>query len=90
MDLSFLHSERLTMEVPGIDWGYLFVTLFNILLVGGWLILSALALFQLRHRELPEIARAIWALLLLVPIAGALAFWIAQPGKRLSRSGENE
>ena len=73
------------MEALGID---LFVMLFNILLVGGWLILSLLALFQLRHRELPETARAIWVLILLVPIIGALAFWIARTGARFQKMGK--
>jgi hypothetical protein len=76
------------MEVLGINWSYLFVMFTNILLIGGWLILSALALFQLRHRELSETARAVWALILLIPIVGALAFWIIKPGKRISKSRE--
>jgi len=62
------------MDVLGINWGYLFLMLFNLLLLGGWIVLSTLALFQLRNRELPETARAIWVLILLVPILGALAF----------------
>jgi len=71
------------MDVLGINWGYLFVMLFNLLLLGGWLILAIFALFRLRHLELTETARAIWAaLILLVPIGGALAFWIVQPGRR--------
>ena len=78
------------MEVLGINWGYLWVMLFNILLIGGWLILSALALFQLRYRELPETARAIWTLILLIPIVGAFAFWITKPGKQIPKSAEIE
>lgn len=78
------------MEVLGINWGYLFVMLFNILLVGGWLVLSVLTLFQLRHRELPETARAIWTLILLIPIVGVLAFWINKPGKQIPKIAEIE
>jgi hypothetical protein len=71
------------MELFGINLGYLIVQLFNLFLIGGWLILALFALFQLRHHELPETARAIWAaLILLVPIVGALAFWIVKPGKQ--------
>jgi hypothetical protein len=82
-------AEVFNMEILGIDWGYLFVMLFNILLVGGWLILAAFALFRLRHLELTEMARAIWAaLILLVPIGGALAFWIVQPGVRSPEASE--
>ena len=54
---SCLHSEGFIMEVLGINSGYLMVMLFNILIVGGWLILTILAYFQPRHRELLEIAR---------------------------------
>ena len=71
------------MELFGINLGYLIVQLFNFLLIGGWLILALFALFQLRDHELPETARAIWAaLILFVPIVGALAFWIVKPGKQ--------
>jgi hypothetical protein len=59
--------------------------MFYLLLVGGWLILAILALLQLRRQALPEVARAIWAaVILLVPIAGAVAFWIVRPGDRIS------
>lgn len=71
------------MDLLGMNWGYVLVMLFNLLLLGGWLILAIFALFQLRHLELTETARALWvALILLVPIGGVLAFWIVQPGRR--------
>ncbi len=70
------------MEPFGLNLGFLLVQLFNLLLIGGWLVLAVLALVQLRSLDLPETARAIWAaVILLVPIAGALAFWIVRPGK---------
>jgi Phospholipase_D-nuclease N-terminal len=78
------------MQVLGFDWGYVLVMLFNLLLLGGWIVLTILALFQLRNRELPETARAIWILILLVPILGALAFWIVRPRGRLPGVGEDE
>lgn len=73
------------MESLGINLGYLLVQLFNFGLVGGWLIAAILALIVLRRQDLPETARAIWAaLILLVPLLGALAFLIVRPGKRSS------
>jgi hypothetical protein len=76
------------MQVLGFDWGYVFVMFFNILLLCGWLVLAILALFRLRRRELPETTRAIWAaLILLIPIGGALAFWIVRPGERFPGVG---
>lgn len=75
------------MDSLGINFGYLFIQVFNLALVGGWLVLAVVGLFQLRHLDLPEIARAIWALVILViPIAGALAFWIVRPGRQSQRT----
>lgn len=77
------------MDFLGINLGYLIVQLFNLLLLGGWLILAIFALFQLRDHELLETPRAIWvALILLVPIGGAIAFWIIRPGRRSPNTGE--
>ena len=79
------------MEYPGIGFGELLVLLFNFLLVGGWLVLAVLALFQLRRLDIPETPRAIWAaLILLVPIVGAIAFWIVRPGKGFPGVGERD
>jgi hypothetical protein len=78
------------MDLFGINLGYLLVQIFNLLLIGGWFILSILALFQLRHQVLPETARAIWAaLIILIPIVGAIAFWIVHPGERVPGAGED-
>jgi hypothetical protein len=80
--------NRLTLHSNGTKRSFLASNLHsladdNLFLIGGWLILALFALFQLRHHELPETARAIWAaLILLVPIVGALAFWIVKPGKQ--------
>jgi hypothetical protein len=61
---------------------YLFITLFNIILLAGWIVLAVLALVQLRHLNLNETTRAIWAaLVVVVPILGAIAFWIVRPGQ---------
>ena len=69
--------------MSGMNFGYLFVSLFNLLLLAGWIVLAMLALIQLRRAAVPETARVIWALLIVViPLGGALAFWIVRPGKR--------
>jgi hypothetical protein len=61
---------------------YLFITLFNIILLAGWIVLAVLALVQLRRLNLNETTRAIWAaLVVVVPILGAIAFWIVRPGQ---------
>ncbi len=75
------------MQISGINFGYLWVMLFNLLLIVVWIIFAILALFQLRRLEMSETARAMWAaLILLIPIAGAIAFWIVRPASRLDRN----
>jgi hypothetical protein len=70
------------MESVGINLGYLLVQLINLVLLVGWPLLTLLGLFQLRRRELPQTALAIWVVIVLfVPIVGALAFWIVRPGR---------
>jgi hypothetical protein len=64
---------------------YIFWGLFNLLLLAAWITLAVLALLQLRRLNLNEIARAIWAaLVVVVPLLGAIAFWIVRPGQDLS------
>ncbi len=61
---------------------YVFVVLFNLSFWLAWPILSILMLRQLRHTPLSDVAQAIWAFtILVVPIFGALAFWIVRPGE---------
>lgn len=56
-------------------WG-----LFNIGLLLSWLILSIVALFNLRKRPLSASAKALWTLVVLViPILGAVALFIVNP-----------
>jgi hypothetical protein len=60
---------------------FLFVLL-NMALVAAWIVLAVLALVQLRRINLNETTRAIWAaLVVVVPILGAIAFWIVRPGQ---------
>ncbi len=70
------------MEPFGINAGFLLTRLlFTLAIPIGWLLLSLLALFGLRGRSLDQTTQALWALLILaVPLLGALAFWIVQPG----------
>lgn len=68
------------MMIPGNNWGLLFIQL---VVFGAWLILTIRVLLQLRQRELPETARAIWAaMILIIPIGGAITFWIVQPDRQ--------
>lgn len=47
----------------------------------AWPIFSLATLVALRHRRLTSLPQALWALMILaVPILGACAFWIVQPG----------
>ena len=69
----------------GNDWTMVLQGL-NILILVGWAVLVIVALIRLRRCQLDQIARVLWVLVLLVPIMGALAFFIVGPGK--SQSGE--
>ena len=42
-------------------------------------ILSIVALIGLRRREMSPTAKGIWALIILVPFLGPIAYWIVQP-----------
>lgn len=45
-----------------------------------WIAVSIPALLMLRKRHLGEVALALWAILIvMVPILGAIAFWIISP-----------
>jgi uncharacterized membrane protein YhaH (DUF805 family) len=66
------------MDAFGINTGYLLI---QCALPAVWLLLSFLALIQLRQRSLPETAQAIWVVfIVVVPFLGALAYLIVQPG----------
>jgi hypothetical protein len=71
------------MVIDGFNWGYFLVQLINLTLPIAWFILAVVALFMLRRRELPDTALAVWAaIIVIIPILGALAFWIVSPGRR--------
>lgn len=66
------------MQALGLNTGYLLIQCVLPLL---WLLLSLFALLRLRERALPETARALWAVfIVVVPFLGALAFLIVRPG----------
>ena len=66
------------MQALGLNTGYLLIQCVLPLL---WLLLSLYALLRLRERALPETARALWAVfVVVVPFLGALAFLIVRPG----------
>jgi uncharacterized membrane protein YhaH (DUF805 family) len=46
-------------------------------------ILTIIALINLRKRELSATAKGVWALVVMVPILGPLAFWIVNPKESL-------
>lgn len=73
------------MDIFGITLSYLLVQILNLLLLVGWLVAAVVALIRLRGRDLPPNAQAIWAaLIVIVPILGAVAFFLVRPGTRQS------
>lgn len=61
-------------------FGTLLIFLFYCILPVVWLALSAYTLLALKRIHLNETARALWALLIvLVPILGAVAYWLVRP-----------
>lgn len=63
------------------SYGGVIVQVVNILILLGWIVLSLIAWFKLRDRNLPPTAKAVWALVICVPILGAIAFWIVNPNE---------
>lgn len=87
LEVGFCQScpERLDKMI-GIDW-IMAIQELNLLILVGWIVLAIVALIRLRHRQLDQIVRVLWVIVvLLVPVMGALAFFIVEPGK--SQSGE--
>jgi hypothetical protein len=66
------------------DFGgaFFFVQIINLLILFGWLIVAFFALFRLRDLKMPSTAKALWTLIiLLIPLVGALAFFLVRPGE---------
>ena len=67
------------IESLGINWVYLVIPIF---IFGLYLILSLNALFALRRSLITGVSQVLWALLIVVvPVLGALAFFIVKPGE---------
>lgn len=66
------------------DFGgaFFFVQIINLLILFGWLLVALFALFRLRDLKMPSTAKALWTLIiLLIPLIGALAFFLVRPGE---------
>lgn len=71
------------MNAFGLNTGYLLI---QCVLPALWLLFSLFALLRLREQALPETAKAIWAVfIVVVPFFGAVAFLIVQPGDRADK-----
>lgn len=55
------------------------LTSLNLLLLIAWIVMGIIALIKPRNRMLPPTAKAIWTLVVLIPILGAIAFFIVHP-----------
>lgn len=76
------------MDTLGIHAGFFFVQALNCLILLLWLGLSVAALVGLRKRPMGETARVLWALIILVvPVMGAVTFWIVRPGDETGAVG---
>ena len=60
----------------------IFPLLFWVMTLLIYLLCAIPALRELKGRGLDETSRAVWALAIVaIPVMGALAFWIMQPGE---------
>ena len=67
------------MEVAHIDYSLLLAQVLNFVLLVAWIVLAIWALWRLRKEEMSDTAQVIWtALILLIPILGAVAFFIVR------------
>lgn len=67
------------MNSLGIHWPLLLAQLANLALLVAWVALSVIALRLVWRSDLPPATRMIWAaLIILLPLVGALAFLIAR------------
>jgi hypothetical protein len=54
----------------------------NILILLAWIILTIVTLFQLKDQALSATDKVLWVIVVTcIPILGAVAFFIIQPGK---------
>lgn len=71
------------MDSPSGGAMSLFFLLFLFLFWLTTIVIAILALLSLRRRPIDELPRVFWAaLILLIPIAGPIAFFIVSPGRQ--------
>jgi len=58
---------------------FLLIQLLNLILLLGYPVLTLIALFDLRKRNLSGILQALWVLIIFFPYLGPLAFWRLSP-----------
>ena len=64
------------MELLGINFGFLLIQLFNMLILASWLAFLIFPLSDLRKRKLTGTSLALWILIICaIPILGGLAYW---------------
>ncbi len=75
------------MEHFGLNAGFLLVQLCNLSILLIWFAAAIAALLKLRTVDLPATPKAVWAALVcLVPVLGAIAFFIVRPGEAAPQS----
>jgi len=59
-------------------------SIFNILLLVSWVVLSLISLFKIKNQNLSSTAKAIWVLIVIcLPIIGAVALFIINPSESI-------
>jgi threonine/homoserine/homoserine lactone efflux protein len=61
---------------------WLFIFLFNFIVLLGWPVVSLITLIAMRRRGLSSLPQALWVLIILaIPFLGAIAYWIIKPAE---------
>ncbi len=69
--------------MSGVNWTLAAAQSLNLLVLVGWIVLVIAAFVRLRRCKMDQAARALWVLIIvLIPVVGALAFFIVKPGNR--------
>ena len=71
------------MEATQINYSLLLLQVLNFVLLVAWIVLAIWALWRLRKEEMSDTAQVIWTVvILLIPILGAVAFFIVRSHSR--------
>ncbi len=71
-----------------VNWTLAALQGLNLLVLGAWIVLIAASLMRLRRCRMDQTARALWTLIVvLIPVVGALAFFVVEPGSRRLKEG---